>query len=290
MAKYRRKLNMKGLISAIAVVAIVLGSLAGVVALTRNESKTISSTTFTRGALDSNGEYIESTQSIYTKDSFDCIGLRVEPDFEFKGKFDVYYYDKDNRLVEVKTGLVEVYDEDFPLAEKARVVIHPEIPADVKKDDFKIAFYEVYKYARQVKITVNKDQTTLYDFVNLFVEENATSGVSVKSELKAGTKFEISESAASGLMITDKIAVTEDYEKFDVFVRCTSVTSGMRTIGVFATSSEESLVASHNFNMGDVNDGEWVKITYEVPNSDEGIYLRVLLPVDADCYIYGYGD
>ena len=142
MTKFKKRINWKGIISAVLTVATLLGVAAGITAFVKNDTKTISSLTFKRGDLDENGDYIASETAIYTKDAFECIGLRVEPDFEFKGTYDVCYYDCDERIIEKISGLSGIYDEDYPRAEIARVVIHPEL----EEDQEKISFYQVNMY------------------------------------------------------------------------------------------------------------------------------------------------
>ena len=165
-----KKINWKKVLSGILAVIVCITAISGIAALAKNDTKTISSTAFECGALDDNGKYVKSDQSIYTKEAFGCIGLRVAPDFESNATYDVYYYDSNDTLVEIKSDLTGVYDEDYPLhmATKARIVIHPEVPSDFDEDDFKISFYEVYSYANKFEITVNKKQD--------YVSEVSTKG------------------------------------------------------------------------------------------------------------------
>ena len=122
--------------------------------------------TFSVGGLNASGEYADTNLSVYTKDSFECDGLTVNPDFEAKGSFEVFYYDADGEFIGT-SGTQESTDGEyakgdaFPYAKYARVVITPAVPTNedgVEEEDFKIRFYEPAIYASEYTITVAKEQ------------------------------------------------------------------------------------------------------------------------------------
>ena len=284
MANYRRKSKWKSVLCGILVVAPLIGACAGIAAIAKNDTKTISSSAFSRGDLDENGIYVESDKSIYTKEAFGCIGLRVEPDFESQVTYDVYYYDSDERLIEVIKGMSSVYDEDHPLAQYARIVIHPEISDDVSEKDFKIHFYEVYGYANDLTITVNEKQNYLYEnSINLFKEENVQADTTFSTS-NSDTTVELKEGV--GVKTTEKIAVTGEYEYYDIFIRRT-VQSDIFLVGVVADTTNKILVREA-YDLAGLAAGEWCKITIEVPEYEGDMYLISRMPSDADCYIFGY--
>ena len=285
--KTKRKISWKKLLSAVAVIAIILGSIAGIRACTKDETKTISASAFSRGGLDENGEYVETDKSIYTKEAFACIGLRVQPDFEASASYDVYYYDYDERLLDVRLGLTGVYDEDYPLAKYARIVIHPEIPADVDQEDFKIAFYEVHSLAKDFKITVNKSQKYLYsNSVNLFNEENIEMG---KTFDVHGNDVYVTYVENEHLKTSGEIAVTGEYEYYDVYIRRPSQ-SDIFAVSVIAADEDDKVLVRQSYDLTDLAAGEWCKMTLEVPDSEADMYLVARMPKDAECYIFGYSD
>ena len=157
--KKRKRRNMfKKILCGVLVAASLIGACAGVAALVGKDTKKISSYAFSRGAIDSNGNYVESKTSIYTEEMFECQGLTITPDFEANGTYQVFYYDQDRSLVGSTALQKSEYvkkDSDIITAKYARVVITPS--SDDK--DFKIRFYEVRGYAKNYTITVNKDQT-----------------------------------------------------------------------------------------------------------------------------------
>ena len=286
MLKKFKKINWKSLIVTILGIAILLAIVAGTVALIRRDTKTISSFEFKRGALDENGEYVKSDKSIYTENAFDCIGLRVEPDFEFNGTYDVFYYDYNGHFIEKVAGLKNIYDVDYPLAKMARIVIHPEIPADVKAADFKIKFWEVNSYANDIKITVDKDQEWKYETLNLYNADTVVEGLSFVGVHVGDNLSEYLQQDVLGSKATENIRI--EYENYDVFVRYNEIRD-VTTCGI-ALTSEDVVTAVVWHNCSDAAEGEWVKLTIEVPEDSGSEYLKVRLPDTAECYIFGYND
>ena len=167
MARYRKKIKWKSLLSAALAVLLFAGAIIGIATIGNKETKSISALSFKVGAIDENGVFVKSDTSVYTKDMFECQGLKIEPDFETTGTYQVFYYGEDKAFLgatEIIEASAGTYDkgEEFPEAKYARVMITPEIPTDddgVAVEDFKILAREVIGYANDYTITVNKDQT-----------------------------------------------------------------------------------------------------------------------------------
>ncbi len=299
--------SWKKIISVVVCVVILAVCVGGASALFMNDSKIIRSSEFTVGALDEFGKANSSEQSIYTKEAFECIGLRVEPDFEFKGTFDVYYYDYNGTLIEMKRGLDVIYDEDFPLAKMARVVINPEIPNIEDEEEFKIRFWEVYEYASQFKITVDKKQEYLYeDSENLYLASKLKNGKTFYStNVTDWNSIELVDKV--DVSVTEQIAVDGSFETYDVFVWVEETEGAWPTLGLF--DADGNII----YSKGDGRNGYiydnvsptnlikpcWVKLTIDIPEleSYEGVHLMVQIPNDSsgqapanNCYIFGYND
>ena len=282
MFKKRRKL--KTIISVVLVLGLSAGIVGGIVALSRKDTETISSTAFTRGDLDSNGRYVESNQAIYTKEAFYCQGLRIVPDFESKVTYDVYYYDYNDILLECIIGLSGVYDEDYPLAKTARIVIHPEIPNDVKASDFKINFWEVVGYADDLKITVDKKQV-LYESGNLYDDSKVETG-KIVDKSAIGSEVVFAENEYGNLYTLDNI--TDEYSFYDIFIEKPQSVS-VRSVSVLTLSDSGIIVYCDSFdNMGDLKTGDYIKLTIELPNDFKSGSLIVSMAANANCHIYGY--
>lgn len=289
MARINFKKNKLVKIVSIVLAGLVLvGVIGGIVSVTKQKTETISSWAFDVGTLDKDGIYQPSDQDLYTKESFGCRGLRVEPDFTYKGTYDVYYYDYDERLIEVKADLTGVYDEDYPLAKMARIVIHPDVPEGENRNEFKIDFWEKNSFASMLKVTVDKDQTNYYgNSANLYFDENALKDTTILFEdSKIKTKEEI------GIKVSENIAITGEYEFYDVYVRVSGIdpTSVGGVVSVIAASGDNTVLVERVYSAEDMAAGEWCKLTLEVPNVEEGMYLLVRMPDIADCRIYGYND
>ncbi len=281
MANFKRKSKWKSILCGILVVATLIGACAGLAALSKKETKTIGSGAFERGALDENGVYVESKTSIYTKKAFDCIGLRVEPDFEFKGTYDVYYYDNDDGLLDKIEGISGVYDEDHYFSYRARIVIHPEL----SEDEEEIGFFDVYKYAKLVKITVNKEQDNNLISVNLYND----------SYLKEQETFESHEVGDTLTFVENEnidtvhgVPILENYKTLHVYLRRPEIQSDVNSIGVYV-SKDNTIISSTTYNMLDVRPGEWFCCTFEVPEWESGMTFSVRMPYDCECYIFACG-
>ena len=157
------KKKTKEFISLILVIVLIAGIAGIVTSQTKKTTVEVSSFSFKVGSIDANGEYTESKRSLYTPEMFECQGLEVVPDFEFKGMYEVFLYDIDKNFISASGEIKESYKLENVAAYFARIKITPEPPADAV--DFKIQFYEVLTYASQLTITVDKEQSKLkYDF------------------------------------------------------------------------------------------------------------------------------
>lgn len=168
MSRFRfNKIKWDKIISAVVVVVLLVGCVAGLATIFNTKTTDVSDFNFKKGALDSTGYYVESDTSIYTKDLIECQGLVIEPDFEATGEYQVFYYDTNKNFI----GSTDVLDahldgiyekgDTFSFAKYCRIVISPDTPTDedgYPVEDWKIRFWEVTGYADDYKISVNKKQ------------------------------------------------------------------------------------------------------------------------------------
>ena len=166
MSRFKRKFKWKNILSFVLVGVLLVGAVAGLGSIFGKDTKTISSTAFSVGGINAQGNYEKSDLSIYTKDMFECQGLSIEPDFEATGTYKVFYYDSNKNFIGATDELnaedgVYTRGDDFVNAQYARIMITPDVPVDEdgnEVEDFKIRFYEVTSYASDYTITVNKEQ------------------------------------------------------------------------------------------------------------------------------------
>lgn len=280
--------SWKKMVCAFLAFAAVVVCVGGITAIAKNDTKTISLGAFRVGALDENGKYVENDQAIYTKEAFECIGLRVEPEFDAELTYDVYYYDYNGNMIEKKLGLEGINDEDFPLAKMARVVVHPAIPEDVDEDDFKINWYNVAEYANKIKITVDKKQVYLYEnCINLYDENKVEQGMSVCQDDEIVNSVTLT--AREGVKATHMIDVADGVDEYHVFVRAPYPP----TAYINATIGDENgkSLRLRYFNLFDYYGSDsskvcWVKLVVEVPDNEAVDHLRVSMPSNAECYIF----
>ena len=295
MANYRRKSKLKSILCGILVVATLIGACAGIASISKKETKTLSPGIFSRGGLNENGEHIITNQTIYTKEAFACEGLRIEPDFEFKGTYDVYYYNADMGFLESRSGLTGIHDEDYPLADYARVVIKPDIKTlaaeqGIKEKDFKISFYEVRSYAKELDITVNKAQDkSEIRTENLYKDSEAIQGQTFDAT-KVQTPL-VFESDADAKLSAD-IGVSSDISHFEIYVMC-SERMDLTTVAVIADKNGDAVydrLARKDLSYDSGSVGVWNKIVIDVPDLEDikgESVLKLRMDKDCQCVVYG---
>ena len=161
--------NRKSIIYGVISLVVVIAVAAGAAALFTTESKKISPTVFSVGGIHNDGKHVAVKTSIYTKDFLECQGLTIEPDFEAKGTFQVFYYDDDKSFLGA-TNTMNATDgvysklDTFPLATYCRIMITPEIEIDEEDEDatLEIKFWQVTGYANDYIVRVYRDQTPMY--------------------------------------------------------------------------------------------------------------------------------
>ena len=288
MAKFRVTKSTSRVISIVAV-ALALVMVVGVLAaLAGRDTKTIGASAFTVGGLDASGKPNFSETSIYTKDAFSCEGLRIVPDFEAELTYDVYYYDSNGNLLDKRMGLTNSFEQDYPQADTCRVVINPAVPADVRKGDFKIHFWEVYSYASQLTITVARDQVVYTSSPNLYDEALSVSGTFEATNVETIV-------ASTSMKTSALISVDEKYDYYRVYIRNSGLTEAVPS---YVTFSDEDGVAIYVNSDGEVSEGithtfngdamlndTWYSVILEVPKTAE--HIRVSAPNDAEVRVYG---
>ena len=160
--KYKTRKTLTQIGSILLVCLIAFGAIMGAVAISKklNEDTKIIHPQFEVGGLNAVGEYEDTDKTIYTKESFECLGLEVKLDFDSNVKYQAYFYDDLDKFVSCSA----VYDESMALTvpanvTHARLVVEPIWDDDVESEDRVCHWYNVYKYANQLEISVLKDQS-----------------------------------------------------------------------------------------------------------------------------------
>lgn len=109
------------------------------------------------GGLDSNGEYEETEESIYTKNAFESQGLKVEVDFDSTIDYELFFYDQYGDFISSTGKLEKNFDGELPFnATHTRIEITPQ------EDEDGIKWYEKNGYASQLTIKVDENQKLEY--------------------------------------------------------------------------------------------------------------------------------
>lgn len=149
------KAKTKNILLIVLSCVLIFGALFGIIALFSNEDDSTTkkvSPSYSVGGLTADGKYLETDESIYTKDAFECDGLIVTPIFESTISYELYFYDFDGNFIESTGKLTESYKEELPFSCKScRIVITP-------NNDTEIKWYEINSYTKQLNIEVSKEQ------------------------------------------------------------------------------------------------------------------------------------
>ena len=177
MRKFKKKNIWLRILTGVLLVSFLGALVFGIVNITDESTTKSISPKYSVGTLDEEtGVYKKSEGSIYTKNAFLCQGLDVTLDFDSTVTYRVFLYDGKNNFLlatEPLTGAFNIdtvsnapvwhygvtgqVSEIIPsFAKYARIVITP-------NDDESINLFEIRKYAKKVNITVDKDQTYMYE-------------------------------------------------------------------------------------------------------------------------------
>lgn len=192
---------------------VVGGGIAGILKLSGSgklDKKNISKFSYSVGGLDGNGKYKSTNASVYTKDAFECQGLECSLEFDNNVSYQVYFYDQNNDFVHTTGKLTGAFVKDSVpfFAKYARIVITP-------NDDDVVTKTEIFKYSKQLKVSVNREQGYKNYTENLISKIN--SGYFYNQN--DGVKTAVTESYTSSLTsCTDLINILPYKEA--VFFRC----------------------------------------------------------------------
>ncbi|MBQ9069924.1 MAG: hypothetical protein IJY23_01075 [Clostridia bacterium] len=159
---YKKMSKTKTIVTTIAIIAILVGAIAGVVALAsgnKSEEGYINvDPKFYIGGLNSDGEYVDAENSIYTRDAFECEeSVKVILDFDSNVKYQVFFYDDVDEFISatdvVQKGAEFVTPAD---ATHARILVIPIWDAEIETEDRVVKWYSINKFANQLTIRIQE--------------------------------------------------------------------------------------------------------------------------------------
>ena len=172
--KIKMNKKTKKVLSVVFGLAVILGLAALVTNLVKNKEddgfKEIHPT-FVYGGLDGSGKYVETKESLYTKDAIVADKLKVTLDFDSNVQYQLFFYDELDQFIECS----EKMDTNLAISKvdpshlstvpySFRLVLYPVL--DDTTEDKEIGLLEKLKYTSQIKIEVDifdELQLTIYD-------------------------------------------------------------------------------------------------------------------------------
>ncbi len=155
-----RYMDTKGKVKCIAIIVgvlLIIGTLIGLIVKVNNleKTKTISSTSYSRGLLDDQTGKLPSEvdySGIHTDDYIKVDGLKCELKENAEISYQINWYDTNKTFIGV-TDHTENFD-GTSIPENAKYCKIEIIPED--DNDGTVSVLEVYTYAKQLTVTVNK--------------------------------------------------------------------------------------------------------------------------------------
>lgn len=227
----------------------LLGVAVGIAALVnKSEEETTkkNNPTYAIGGLTETGTYLETKESIYTKDAFECYGLKTTLNFDNNISYKLFFYDEDKTFVESTSQLIDTFDSSKTLmpggTKYCRVVITP-------NEDSKISWYEKNSYAKQLTIKVNKDQTKIAGvekvLTNYFEVDETKNGYALSpSDFVAGSTMNYSE--VSGNSVSKALDVS-GYRHYQLRVIDNGTDS---LVNYYFTDADNKFVSFNRFDNG----------------------------------------
>ena len=234
---------LKIVVVCILVAGVLGGGITGIIKLVDDDAfdtKSISSLAFRVGGLDGTGAYMDTNTSIYTKEAFECQGLNVTLDFDNMIEYEIFFYDQNNDFVHTAGKRTNAFvDTEMPFfAKYARIVITP-------TEDDVVSTLEVNKYAKQINISVNREQGFKNYTDNLYEVE--FTGKTLDS---TGAVIESTDNP--NLTVSKHIDV-RCYEEILLF-RVSSTSSDLTNVGIYCYSANKAFLKNYLVGNNSVQD------------------------------------
>lgn len=174
----KRKKTWIYVVAALLLCAIVGGCVYAFVGTDNKDNMKKISPTFSLGGLDENGKYVETKESIYTKDAFECKGLTVTPEFESQVTYQIFFYDSTGEFISKTEKLEKVYKDEVAIeVTHARIVITPNEDEDGNAVTMNV--FNKSKYAKQLTLKVDKVQKTFTEIIKSLDNQAVLVGTAI---------------------------------------------------------------------------------------------------------------
>lgn len=270
--------------------ALVIMGVAGVmIGVFSNKTQNISPS-FARGAINDSGEYVESDVTLYTKNSFECRGLKVALDYDATGEYQIFWYNEDNFYLSCEARTNDAFTGATPeLAKYARIVYYPIL----EEGEEKISFIDIYNFSKKLNISVDRYQEFKPEDLYATAKLNATSDVEVAKSAGVASSYAFIKNAKmvgtneGGQILTafdDSLTATELDGYNVVKINCSDVS---KFILRFEKLCEGEIYHAYYYN----SDGVAIKQAVEI-QAVEGSDVVITVPEGADfvCFNVYPGD
>ena len=250
--KLRTKKRLRKILKVVLLVGVVSALVMGVNSLiNRSEQKQIHPQ-FSLGAIAEDGTYVETKESIYTKDGFECKGLNIKLDFNSNVQYQVFLYDElDNfvRSTEVFTKSSKIETDET--VKYARVVVTPirEVSEDVLEDeeiDNSISLFQIRKYSKQLTILVDKQQKyvpTEEDYIGVKLTDSMFTLYEDMNYYPASNTFK----SMSGALTYEFASVDETFVYVSNYL---TETGGLARVVLYHYDIETETAVKYEINVG----------------------------------------
>ncbi len=162
MTKKRKRLNIKSIIVSVVAIVVVVFSAGAIATFASNDKKTLSDFNFKVGGIsETDGEYVERKDAVYTMEAIECKGLSVVPDYDCTVEYQIFWYNEDEIYFDHTEIMTKKFVGNVPeCARYCRIMVIPSNLDDKGKPikDFEVKFYNAHTYVDALTVKVDKDQ------------------------------------------------------------------------------------------------------------------------------------
>ena len=281
-----KKRKIKSIVSAILAITIILGCAAGAVAIFGNKTKSISPT-FSAGSLDLAGQYVESTETLYTKELVDCLGLTVTPDFEYEGTYQIFWYNHDGIYLGCEEETSDTFNGTVPsIARYCRIVLSPDLTEakeELEEDEeFKFNFITAAEYAKGINIEIYRDQTFAPEDFFVTAKLEATTDISDVTTIATNYSY-IRNATLNGFSDAEHNELVNFKTALTAVTLEGDDTDELNGYGVIKLHAEN--VEKYELIFGDMPDGAKYYVFYYDEAGNAVYPAEAIIPVDNTSYV-----
>lgn len=166
--KNKTKRTLKKVLTVVLAV-LTLGAVASLItSLVAREENEIHPT-FEIGGLDTNGEYEECKDKLFTPDVIEYNEFSVALDFQTDMKYQLYFYDENDEFVSKSEVLDNKYVETTDETKYVRILLLPTWEDDVKEEDRKLSLLDKTRLVKKVTICAKVNEVEEVEMIEFSI-------------------------------------------------------------------------------------------------------------------------